>query len=129
MRIHSDDQLIRNKGVALYVATAFLFFSGACTTDPYTGEQKISKTAIGAVIGVGVGAAIGADVGLFVLLGLVEDVILAPLHPRVSVWKLSSISCRASSGTSIRNIGLWRSVRRAPLPCAPERARGASGRI
>ncbi|MEE3329412.1 MAG: OmpA family protein [Myxococcota bacterium] len=63
MRIHSDDQLTRNKGVALCVATAFLFLSAACTTDPYTGEQKISKTAIGAVLGAGVGAAIGAATG------------------------------------------------------------------
>lgn len=35
----------------------------ACTTDPYTGEKKISKAAIGAAIGAGVGAIGGAVVG------------------------------------------------------------------
>lgn len=29
----------------------------ACTTDPYTGERKVSKTAVGAAIGAAVGAA------------------------------------------------------------------------
>ena len=38
-------------------------FAGACTTDPYTGEQQVSKTAIGAAIGAGVGAGIGALAG------------------------------------------------------------------
>jgi len=35
----------------------------ACVTDPYTGEQKVSKTATGAVIGGAAGAAIGAATG------------------------------------------------------------------
>ncbi|HXV37540.1 MAG TPA: OmpA family protein, partial [Myxococcota bacterium] len=35
----------------------------ACVTDPYTGEQKVSKTATGAVIGGAAGAAIGAAAG------------------------------------------------------------------
>jgi outer membrane protein OmpA-like peptidoglycan-associated protein len=35
----------------------------ACTTDPYTGEQKISNTAGGAAIGAGVGALAGLAVG------------------------------------------------------------------
>ena len=34
-----------------------------CTTDPYTGERKVSRTAIGAGIGAGVGAGIGALAG------------------------------------------------------------------
>ena len=38
-----------------------LMAAGCQTTDPYTGEQKTSKTAIGA----GVGAAVGAITGLF----------------------------------------------------------------
>jgi outer membrane protein OmpA-like peptidoglycan-associated protein len=32
----------------------------SCVTDPYTGERKISKTAIGAMVGAASGAAIGA---------------------------------------------------------------------
>ena len=36
---------------------------GGCTTDPYTGEQKVSKTAWGAGIGAVGGAATGAVVG------------------------------------------------------------------
>jgi len=35
----------------------------ACTTDPYTGEQKIANTAIGAGVGSAVGAGIGALAG------------------------------------------------------------------
>jgi hypothetical protein len=37
-----------------------LTFAAACATDPYTGEKKVSKTAIGAVIGSAAGAGIGA---------------------------------------------------------------------
>ncbi|MBS9720707.1 OmpA family protein [Tianweitania sp. BSSL-BM11] len=40
--------------VATTVAGALLL--GACTTDPYTGEQKISNTAGGAALGAGIGA-------------------------------------------------------------------------
>jgi len=36
---------------------------GACTTNPYTGESQISKTAIGAVLGSAAGAGIGALAG------------------------------------------------------------------
>lgn len=36
---------------------------GACATDPYTGEQKVSKTAIGTGIGTLAGAGIGALIG------------------------------------------------------------------
>ena len=35
----------------------------ACSTDPYTGEQKVSNTAIGAGLGAGVGAITGAIIG------------------------------------------------------------------
>ncbi len=34
--------------------------TAGCTTDPYTGEQKVSKTAIGAVAGAVVGAAVSS---------------------------------------------------------------------
>jgi outer membrane protein OmpA-like peptidoglycan-associated protein len=39
------------------------FVLGGCTTDPYTGERKVSKTAMGAGIGAVGGAATGALVG------------------------------------------------------------------
>ena len=44
------------------LAAGFCLLS-ACVTDPYTGEQKVSKTATGAVIGGATGAAIGAATG------------------------------------------------------------------
>jgi len=47
---------------ALAVATGLALLA-ACVTDPYTGEQKISKAATGAVIGGATGAAIGAATG------------------------------------------------------------------
>jgi outer membrane protein OmpA-like peptidoglycan-associated protein len=43
-----------SKKIAVVAAAAFL--AAACTTDPFTGEQKLSKTAGGALIGAGVGA-------------------------------------------------------------------------
>jgi len=48
-------------GLILTVAALFLLGNG-CTTDPYTGEQKMSKAAIGGMIGAVSGAAIGAAV-------------------------------------------------------------------
>ena len=48
------------KLVAVLAATAFV---GACSTDPYTGEQKVSNTAGGAAIGAGLGALAGLAVG------------------------------------------------------------------
>ncbi len=44
-------------------AVAMSVFVGACTTDPYTGEQKVSNTAGGAVIGALGGAALGTLAG------------------------------------------------------------------
>ena len=38
-------------------------FLGACATDPYTGESKVSKTAWGTGIGTAVGAGVGALIG------------------------------------------------------------------
>ncbi len=40
----------------------FMLTSTGCTTDPYTGEQKMSKTAIGSIVGAVGGAAVGAAV-------------------------------------------------------------------
>ena len=48
------------KLIALGLALATI---AACTTDPYTGEQKISNTAGGAAIGAGVGALAGRLAG------------------------------------------------------------------
>ncbi len=45
--------------VAVVAALALVALAG-CTTDPYTRESKISKTAIGAVLGAAAGAGIGA---------------------------------------------------------------------
>ena len=49
-------QIIR-QGFAVLVALAVV---AGCTTDPFTGERQISKTAIGGMIGAASGAAIGA---------------------------------------------------------------------
>jgi outer membrane protein OmpA-like peptidoglycan-associated protein len=51
---------MRTKIVAAVGAALFV---GACTTDPYTGEQKISNTAGGAAIGAGLGALAGVALG------------------------------------------------------------------
>ncbi len=48
------------KLIAVLAAAALV---GACTTDPYTGEQKVSNTAGGAAIGAGLGALAGLAVG------------------------------------------------------------------
>lgn len=45
------------------LAIAAVYVSGCTTTDPYTGEQKMSNTAGGALIGAGLGAATGLLVG------------------------------------------------------------------
>jgi outer membrane protein OmpA-like peptidoglycan-associated protein len=39
-----------------------IFLVEGCTTDPFTGEQKMSKTAWGSIIGAAGGAAVGAAV-------------------------------------------------------------------
>jgi len=45
------------------VAVAALYLSACTTTDPYTGEQKVSNTAGGAAIGAGMGAVAGLLIG------------------------------------------------------------------
>lgn len=42
------------------VGVVLVAFGAACTTDPYTGQPQLSRTAIGAVIGSAAGAGIGA---------------------------------------------------------------------
>lgn len=46
--------------IALLIAGTFL---ASCTTDPFTGEQQISRTAGGAALGAGAGALAGLAVG------------------------------------------------------------------
>lgn len=51
---------MKKTGIA---ALAAVMLAGACTTDPYTGEQKVSNTAGGAALGAGLGALAGLAVG------------------------------------------------------------------
>lgn len=46
-----------------FVALAATYLSACTTTDPYTGQQKVSNTAGGAAIGAGLGALTGLAVG------------------------------------------------------------------
>ena len=50
------------KTALVLCASAALVLAG-CTTNPYTGEQQLSKTAIGGGVGAAAGAATGAIVG------------------------------------------------------------------
>lgn len=47
----------------LLVVAVILFASACATTDPYTGEERTSRTGQGAAIGAGVGAVLGAITG------------------------------------------------------------------
>lgn len=47
--------------IGLTLASGFVL--SACTTDPYTGERQVSRTAIGAGVGAAVGAGVGAIAG------------------------------------------------------------------
>src|SRR5262245_37085303 len=51
---------MNRRWIAVLVAAAL---AAGCTTDPYTGEQKVSNTAGGAAIGAGLGALAGLAVG------------------------------------------------------------------
>jgi outer membrane protein OmpA-like peptidoglycan-associated protein len=48
--------------VAVIAAGLVLASTPGCVTDPYTGEQRISKTAIGGVLGGGIGAGVAAGI-------------------------------------------------------------------
>jgi outer membrane protein OmpA-like peptidoglycan-associated protein len=51
------------KVVASLVAVSVLLLSlVGCVTDPYTGEQRISKTALGGLFGAGLGAGVAAGI-------------------------------------------------------------------
>jgi len=47
----------------IIAACLSVFWLAACTTDPYTGEKRVSRTAIGAGAGALAGAGVGALVG------------------------------------------------------------------
>jgi len=49
----------------LVPACALALLLSACTTDPFTGEQKPANTAVGALIGAGVGLLTGGGIGLY----------------------------------------------------------------
>ena len=51
---------------SLVVLSAAAFALAACTTDPYTGEQKASNTLLGGAGGAAAGAAVGALTGALV---------------------------------------------------------------
>ena len=48
---------------AIIALTAASFLITACSTDPYTGERKVSNTAMGAGTGALLGTAAGALLG------------------------------------------------------------------
>jgi len=56
-------RMVSRRAVVLFTIPALIGFSAACTTDPYTGERQVSKTAIGAGAGAAAGAAGGAAIG------------------------------------------------------------------
>jgi outer membrane protein OmpA-like peptidoglycan-associated protein len=53
---------MRKLSYSVLVFTMVIFLVEGCTTDPFTGEQKMSKTAWGSIIGAAGGAAVGAAV-------------------------------------------------------------------
>ena len=53
---------MRKISCGIFVALLIAFFVGGCTTDPFTGEKKMSKTGWGSIIGGVGGAAVGAAV-------------------------------------------------------------------
>lgn len=54
---------MRRISYGIFVALLVAFLMGGCTTDPFTGEKKMSKTAWGSIIGAAGGAAVGAATG------------------------------------------------------------------
>jgi outer membrane protein OmpA-like peptidoglycan-associated protein len=56
----SKQSILRTAGLVLGTA---VLVAGCMTYDPYTGEQKVSKTTQGAAIGAGVGVAVGLITG------------------------------------------------------------------
>ena len=48
--------------IALLIGALVLASTPGCVTDPYTGEQRVAKTAIGGVLGEGIGAGVAAGI-------------------------------------------------------------------
>src|SRR5690606_24447349 len=59
-RLHGRGEKMHTRIIAVLAAGAL---AAACTTDPYTGQQKVSNAAIGTGIGAGLGALAGMAVG------------------------------------------------------------------
>jgi len=53
---------LRRAVVALLTGALVLASTPGCVTDPYTGERRIAKTAIGGVLGAGIGAGVAAGI-------------------------------------------------------------------
>ncbi len=53
---------MRKLSYSVAILIMVIFLMEGCTTDPFTGEQKMSKTAWGSIIGAAGGAAVGAAV-------------------------------------------------------------------
>lgn len=61
-QIQRNRKSIRGVSWAIALLMALATVPG-CTTDPYTGQPRLSRTVIGGVLGAGVGAAVGALTG------------------------------------------------------------------
>ena len=48
--------------IGVLIGALVLASTPGCVTDPYTGEQRIAKTAIGGVLGAGIGAGVAAGI-------------------------------------------------------------------
>lgn len=59
---HGPRARARGTLVGLLIAGLVLASTPGCVTDPYTGERRIAKTAIGGVLGAGVGAGVAAGI-------------------------------------------------------------------
>jgi len=56
-------ELMHKNLKSVTIVTSLGLFLAACTTNPYTGEQEVSKVAVGGLIGAAVGAGAGAIIG------------------------------------------------------------------
>ena len=53
----------RSHALTALAMSGALLTTAACTTDPYTGQRQISRTAVGAVLGAGAGYLLGDVIG------------------------------------------------------------------
>jgi outer membrane protein OmpA-like peptidoglycan-associated protein len=52
----------RRGGVGILIAALLVASTPGCVTDPYTGERRMAKTAIGGLFGAGIGAGVAAGI-------------------------------------------------------------------